>query len=120
VADNRGPDSGPDLLGHYPDPFPRAFRSYYSRDLRGHFRDLRNLSSDGNFGYAHAGSNQMRTALFDHQRALINSLWEPVEGESRLFDILVDDRGNITEETWRVTAKYVSVAGRELLWEKVE
>jgi hypothetical protein len=60
------------------------------------------------------------SALFDHQRGLINSLWEPEEGESRLFDILVDDRGNITKETWRVTAKYVGRDGRELLWEQVK
>jgi hypothetical protein len=60
------------------------------------------------------------SALFDHQRALINSLWQPEPGESRLFDILEIDSGNIQEETWRVTAKYVGPDGRELLWEQVE
>lgn len=62
----------------------------------------------------------MNTTLFNHQRALINSLWQPEQGESRLFSILKIDSGNISEETWRVTAQQVGPDGRELLWEKVE
>lgn len=60
-----------------------------------------------------------RSRLFNHQRALINSLWEPMEGESRIFEILDVDGDVSTSEDWLVSCKSISPGHKEFEWKKV-